>query len=77
MLVVLKQFTRLEVEDLKDQVEVNAKRNSAVQDAEQKMKLAKEQMEKGKRDAFRRKLEIIEKGDYEQEIYDEHQEVVI
>lgn len=65
----------LEVEDLKDQVEVNAKRNSAVQDAEHKMKLAKEQMEKGKRDAFRRKLEIIEKGDYEQEIYDEQQAI--
>lgn len=60
-------FWGLTEEDLKDQSEVQAKRSATISDAEERMRIAKEQMKSDKRAAFARKLALIEAGDPEQD----------
>ncbi|RZG79649.1 hypothetical protein [Acinetobacter venetianus] len=60
-------FWGFEMEELKDQSEVQAKRSAVINDAEERMKIAKEKMATDKRAAFARKLAMIEAGDPEQE----------
>lgn len=56
-------FWGLEVEDLKDQSEQQAKRTAAIDGAEERMRIAKENMARDKKAAFARKLAMIEAGD--------------
>lgn len=56
-------FWGFELEDLKDQSEVQARRSAVVAGAEQKLLEAKQAMKEGKLAAFQRKLEIIEAGE--------------
>jgi len=56
-------FWGFELEDLKDQSEIQARRSAVVAGAEQKLLEAKQAMKEGKLAAFQRKLEIIETGE--------------
>ena len=56
-------FWGFELEDLKDLSEVQARRTAVVSDAERKLQEAKEKMKEGKRLAFKRKIEMIEAGE--------------
>ena len=60
-------FWGFEVEELKDQSEVQAKRSATISDAEERMRIAKEKMATDKKAAFARKLALIEAGDPEQD----------
>lgn len=64
-------FWGFELEDLKDQSEVQARRSAVVAGAEQKLLEAKQAMKAGKLAAFQRKLEIIEAGEAVEEDNDE------
>ncbi|MDH0032551.1 MULTISPECIES: hypothetical protein [unclassified Acinetobacter] len=60
-------FWGFELEELKDQSEVQAKRSATISDAEERMRIAKEKMATDKKAAFARKLALIEAGDPEQD----------
>ena len=60
-------FWGFEMEELKDQSEIKAKRSAAIDGAEQRMKIAKEKMATDKRAAFARKLAMIEAGEIDEE----------
>ena len=60
-------FWGFEVEELKDQSEVQAKRSATISDAEERMRIAKEKMATDKKAAFARKLALIEAGEHDQE----------
>jgi len=64
-------FWGFELEDLKDQSEMQARRSAVVAGAEQKLLEAKQAMKEGKLAAFQRKLEIIEAGESVEEENDE------
>ncbi|EXB47274.1 hypothetical protein J522_1925 [Acinetobacter baumannii 146457] len=66
-------FWGFELEELKDQSEVQSKRSAVIADAEEKLRLAKEKMAADKKAAFARKVAMIEAGDPEQ---DEEQEAI-
>ncbi len=68
-------FWGFEVEELKDQSEVQAKRSATISDAEERMRIAKEKMATDKKAAFARKLAMIEAGDPEPD-QDEQQEEI-
>ncbi len=61
------QFWGLDVDDLKDQSEVQARRSSVISGAEERMAIAKANMKKKKEEAFMRKLELVEAGEIEPE----------
>lgn len=61
-------FWGFEIEELKDQSEVQSKRSAVVSGAEERMRLAKEKMTTDKKAAFARKLAMIEAGDPAEEI---------
>ncbi|SSM54478.1 Uncharacterised protein [Acinetobacter baumannii] len=61
------QFWGLDVDDLKDQSEVQARRSSVISGAEERMAIAKANMKKKKEDAFMRKLALVEAGEIEPE----------
>ncbi len=61
------QFWGLDVDDLKDQSEVQARRSSVISGAEERMAIAKANMKKKKEEAFMRKLELVEAGEVEPE----------
>ena len=70
-------FWGFEIEELKDQSEVQSKRTAAVAGAEERMRIAKEKMATDKKAAFARKLAMIEAGDPEPEPdQDEQQEAI-
>ena len=56
-------FWGFEIEELKDQSEIQSKRSAVVAGAEERMRLAKEKMATDKKAAFARKLAMIEAGD--------------
>lgn len=58
-------FWGFEIEELKDQSEIQSKRSAVVAGAEERMRLAKEKMATDKKAAFARKLAMIEAGDPE------------
>lgn len=58
-------FWGLDVDDLKDQSEVQARRSSVISGAEDRMAIAKANMKKKKEEAFMRKLALIEAGEVE------------
>ncbi|MFI7904479.1 hypothetical protein ACFMJG_20295, partial [Acinetobacter baumannii] len=58
-------FWGLDVDDLKDQSEVQARRSSVISGAEERMAIAKANMKKKKEEAFMRKLALIEAGEVE------------
>ncbi|HID0299582.1 TPA: hypothetical protein ACXAV0_002553 [Acinetobacter baumannii] len=60
-------FWGLDVDDLKDQSEVQARRSSVISGAEERMAIAKANMKKTKEEAFMRKLALIEAGEVEPE----------
>lgn len=60
-------FWGLDVDDLKDQSEVQARRSSVISGAEERMAIAKANMKKKKEDAFMRKLALVEAGEIEPE----------
>lgn len=60
-------FWGLDVDDLKDQSEVQARRSSVISGAEERMAIAKANMKKNKEEAFMRKLALIEAGEIEPE----------
>ncbi|MDH2493662.1 hypothetical protein QDR31_00960 [Acinetobacter baumannii] len=60
-------FWGLDVDDLKDQSEVQARRSSVIAGAEDRMAIAKANMKKKKEEAFMRKLTLIEAGEVEPE----------
>ncbi|OVK83257.1 hypothetical protein [Acinetobacter baumannii] len=60
-------FWGLDVDDLKDQSEVQARRSSVISGAEERMAIAKANMKKKKEEAFMRKLALIEAGEVEPE----------
>ncbi|RSN83346.1 hypothetical protein EA770_07060 [Acinetobacter baumannii] len=66
-------FWGFELEELKDQTEVQSKRSAVIADSEEKLRIAKEKMASDKKAAFARKVAMIEAGDPEQ---DEEQEVI-
>lgn len=66
-------FWGFELEELKDQTEVQSKRSAVIAGAEEKLRLAKEKMAADKKAAFARKVAMIEAGDPEQ---DEEQEAI-
>ncbi|HAV5583218.1 TPA: hypothetical protein JI121_02385 [Acinetobacter baumannii] len=59
------QFWGLDVDDLKDQSEVQARRSSVISGAEERMAIAKANMKKKKEEAFMRKLALVEAGEVE------------
>ncbi|MFW1788763.1 hypothetical protein [Acinetobacter pittii] len=61
------QFWGLDLDDLKDQSEVQARRSSVISGAEERMAIAKANMKKKKEDAFMRKLALVEAGEIEPE----------
>ncbi|MCU4525907.1 hypothetical protein [Acinetobacter pittii] len=61
------QFWGLDVDDLKDQSEVQARRSSVISGAEERMAIAKANMKKKKENAFMRKLALVEAGEIEPE----------
>ncbi len=61
------QFWGLDVDDLKDQSEVQARRSSVISGAEERMANAKANMKKKKEEAFMRKLALIEAGEVDPE----------
>ncbi|KYQ82522.1 hypothetical protein AWW72_18115 [Acinetobacter sp. NRRL B-65365] len=63
-------FWGFELEELKDQSEVQSKRSAVIADAEEKLRLAKEKMAADKKAAFARKVAMIEAGDPEQEEFE-------
>lgn len=70
-------FWGFEIEELKDQSEIQSKRSAVVAGAEERMRLAKEKMATDKKAAFARKLAMIEAGDPEPEPdQDEEQEAI-
>ncbi|PUV07098.1 hypothetical protein DCD77_00650 [Acinetobacter baumannii] len=60
-------FWGLDVDDLKDQSEVQARRSSVISGAEERMAIAKANMKKKKEEAFKRKLALIEAGEVDTE----------
>jgi hypothetical protein len=60
-------FWGLDVDDLKDQSEVQARRSSVIAGAEDRMAIAKANMKKKKEEAFMRKLALVEAGEIEPE----------
>ncbi|WP_335951282.1 hypothetical protein [Acinetobacter beijerinckii] len=68
-------FWGFEMEELKDQSEIQSKRSAVVAGAEERMRIAKEKMATDKKAAFARKLAMIEAGDPEPD-QDEHQEAI-
>ncbi|AIY36967.1 hypothetical protein BA71_02147 [Acinetobacter baumannii LAC-4] len=60
-------FWGLDVDDLKDQSEVQARRSSVIAGAEDRMAIAKANMKKKKEEAFMRKLALVEAGEIEYE----------
>lgn len=60
-------FWGLDVDDLKDQSEVQARRSSVISGAEERMAIAKANMKKKKEEAFMRKLALIKAGEVEPE----------
>ncbi|EOE2299229.1 hypothetical protein Q4395_18260 [Acinetobacter baumannii] len=60
-------FWGLDVDDLKDQSEVQARRSSVISGAEERMAIAKANMKRKKEEAFMRKLALIEAGEVESE----------
>ncbi|VAX44334.1 Uncharacterised protein [Acinetobacter calcoaceticus] len=60
-------FWGLDVDDLKDQSEVQARRSSVISGAEERMAIAKANMKKKKEEAFARKLALIEAGEVDPE----------
>ncbi|MEJ8508462.1 hypothetical protein U0071_17495, partial [Acinetobacter baumannii] len=58
-------FCGLDVDDLKAQSEVHARRSSVISGAEERMAIAKANMKKKKEEAFMRKLALIEAGEVE------------
>lgn len=60
-------FWGFEMEELKDQSEVQSKRSAVIADSEEKLRIAKEKMASDKKAAFARKVAMIEAGDPEQE----------
>ncbi|HAV4460517.1 hypothetical protein M9A30_11605 [Acinetobacter baumannii] len=60
-------FWGLDVDDLKDQSEVQARRSSVISGAEERMAIAKANMKRKKEEAFMRKLALIEAGEVEPE----------
>ncbi|MCH7335201.1 hypothetical protein [Acinetobacter sp. NIPH 2699] len=66
-------FWGFELEELKDQSEIQSKRSAVIANSEERMKAAKEKMATDKKAAFTRKLAMIEAGDHEQ---DEEQEAI-
>ncbi|HCJ6410642.1 TPA: hypothetical protein NU643_003288 [Acinetobacter baumannii] len=60
-------FWGLDVDDLKDQSEVQARRSSVISGAEERMAIAKANMKKKKEEAFMRKLALIEAGEVDPE----------
>ncbi|HGX3411702.1 hypothetical protein A1D06_04410 [Acinetobacter baumannii] len=60
-------FWGLDVDDLKDQSEVQARRSSVISGAEERMAIAKANMKKKKEEAFMRKLALVEAGEIEPE----------
>ncbi|HFF9386749.1 TPA: hypothetical protein ACGFD3_000203 [Acinetobacter baumannii] len=60
-------FWGLDVDDLKDQSEVQARRSSVISGAEERMAIAKANMKKKKEEAFKRKLALVEAGEIEPE----------
>lgn len=58
-------FWGLDVDDLKDQSEVQARRSSVISGAEERMAIAKANMKKKKEEAFMRKLALVEAGEVE------------
>lgn len=60
-------FWGLEIEDLKDQSEMQSRRTAVIEDSSAKLAAAREQMALKKKEAFKRKLAIIEAGDYDPE----------
>ena len=68
-------FWGFEIEELKDQSEIQSKRSAVVAGAEERMRLAKEKMATDKKAAFARKLAMIEAGDPEPD-QDEQQEAI-
>ncbi|MCZ2960364.1 hypothetical protein NYY68_11420 [Acinetobacter baumannii] len=60
-------FWGLDVDDLKDQSEVQARRSSVISGAEERMAIAKANMKRKKEEAFMRKLALIEAGEIEPE----------
>lgn len=70
-------FWGFEIEELKDQSEIQSKRSAVVAGAEERMRLAKEKMATDKKAVFARKLAMIEAGDPEPEPdQDEQQEAI-
>ncbi|WPE82779.1 hypothetical protein SB581_07360 [Acinetobacter baumannii] len=65
-------FWGFELEELKDQAEVQSKRSAVIAGAEEKLRLAKEKMAADKKAAFARKVAMIEAGDID--IVDEDKE---
>ena len=63
-------FWGFELEELKDQTEVQSKRSAVIAGAEEKLRLAKEKMAADKKAAFARKVAMIEAGDPEQEEFE-------
>nr|WP_312821770.1 hypothetical protein [Acinetobacter oleivorans] len=61
------QFWGLDLDDLKDQSEVQARRSSVISGAEERMAIAKANMKKNKEEAFMRKLALVEAGEVEPE----------
>lgn len=64
-------FWGLDVDDLKDQSEVQARRSSVISGAEERMAIAKANMKKKKEEAFKRKLALIEAGEVDTEEQDQ------
>ena len=60
-------FWGLDVDDLKDQSEVQARRSSVISGAEERMAIAKANMKRKKEEAFMRKLALIEAGEVDPE----------
>ncbi|EKA66695.1 TPA: hypothetical protein LUJ82_002508 [Acinetobacter baumannii] len=60
-------FWGLDVDDLKDQSEVQARRSSVISGAEERMAIAKANMKRKKEEAFMRKLALIEAGEVDTE----------
>ncbi|WP_151742746.1 MULTISPECIES: hypothetical protein [unclassified Acinetobacter] len=60
-------FWGFEMEELKDQTEVQSKRSAVIANSEEKLRLAKEKMAADKKAAFARKVAMIEAGDPEQD----------
>lgn len=63
-------FWGFEMEELKDQSEIQAKRSAAIDGAEERMKIAKEKMATDKKAAFARKLAMIEAGEIDENKYE-------